>query len=118
MGGHGQCDGVGFGWLFEFEPLTLARCRFRRCRLVGTKRGKDYSTVSRVAKRKAQPPPYPLPPCSSCPPRPQTMESLNMGNLANSLPSSAVANAEKDLLDKFKGLCISNSLRPLSANLI
>lgn len=31
------------------------------------------------------------------------MESLNLKNLANSLPTSNLANAETDLLNDFKG---------------
>ena len=31
------------------------------------------------------------------------MESLNMNTLVKSLPSSSVAGAEQDLLEKFKG---------------
>ena len=32
------------------------------------------------------------------------MESLNLNNLANSLPSSRYANAEKELTDNFRGM--------------
>ena len=45
--------------------------------------------------------------------RPQTMDStLNLNTLATSLPNSNLANAEKDLLNNFKGACRSCSDEP------
>jgi hypothetical protein len=42
--------------------------------------------------------------CDSLPLRSTTMESLNLNTLATSLPTANVQNAEKDLLNNFKGM--------------
>ena len=41
------------------------------------------------------------------------MESLNLNNLASSLPSSSYANAEKELTNNFKGAYPSVAISPV-----
>lgn len=44
------------------------------------------------------------------------MESLNLNNLVNSLPTSSLVNAEKDVADKFRGrhVLLSDKNDPLT----